>query len=155
MPYNYFIEHEKNPDIKKHNEAVFRLSNIYENYKKLLNVSLLFSSENTRLEKLSISNEFTENSIYLAFIKYCKINTNTILPEELQELCHSNVSKFKKLASLEQKIDVLKQEGHNYNRTSLNVLLNIIARSNGLKKIEPNNLINFFNIRSRISIFCC
>ena len=91
-PYNYFIEHEKSPDIKKHNETVIRLSNIYENYKKLLNVSLLFSNENTRLEKLSISDEFTENSIYLAFIKYCKINRDTILPEELQELCHSNVS---------------------------------------------------------------
>jgi hypothetical protein len=141
-PYNYFIEHEKSPDIKKHNETVIRLSNIYENYRKLLNVSLLYSPENTRLEKLSISDEFTENSIYLAFIKYCKINTQTILPEELQELCHSNVSKFKKLDSLEQKIDVLKQEGHKYNRTSLKVLLNIIARSNGLKKIEPNNLIS-------------
>ena len=141
-PYNYFIEHEKSPDIKKHNETVIRLSNIYENYRKLLNVSLLFSNENTRLEKLSISDEFTENSIYLAFIKYCKINTNTILPEELQELCHNNVSKFKKLDSLEQKIDVLKQEGHKYNKTSLRVLLNIIARTNGLKKIEPNNLIS-------------
>lgn len=141
-PYNYFIEHQKSPDIKKHNETVLRLSNIYEKYKNLLNVPLLFSNENTRLEKLSVSDEFTENSIYLAFIKYCKINTNTILPEELQELCHSNVSDFKKLDPLEEKIDTLKRENHNYNKTSLKVLLNIIARMNGLKQIEDNNIIS-------------
>ncbi|RZD40917.1 MAG: hypothetical protein CXT73_05910, partial [Methanobacteriota archaeon] len=141
-PYNYFIQNEKNEDIKNHNETVFKLSNIYNEYQRLLQVQLLFSTENTRQEKLTLSTDFTENTIYLAFMKYCKFNTNTILSEELQELCHTNVSDFKLLQSLEEKIDILKSENHNYNKNSLKNLLTIISRKNGLTPVEENAIIS-------------
>ena len=140
-PYKYFIDNQKNQDIKNHNEEVFKLSNIYNNYKKLLKVQLLYSPENTRPVKLTMTKDFTENTIYLAFIKYCKFNSNTILSEELRDLCHTNISEFKPLQSLEEKIDILKSENHNYNRTSLNNLLTILGRNN-LQHIEKKEIIS-------------
>jgi hypothetical protein len=78
----------------------------------------------------SVDTTYSENTIYLAFIKYCKYNTGAILDDELQRLCVTNESSFNIYDSLKDKIAIMKQEEGNYSSDSLIELMNVIAKRN-------------------------
>ena len=125
---NYF--EEKESSIKKHNNTLYELENLYNKYKNLHKPVKYSIKENTKIVFPKISNEFSESTIYLAFIKYCKFNSGIVLNEELQGICLNNNSKFKTVDTLDKKIEKMKLENLNYDLNSLNNLLNYVNREN-------------------------
>ena len=138
-----------NDNIRKINKNINDLNN-FNNYINELNISPYLSfNENTKLIYPNISNNFAESSIYLAFIKYCNFNKNIPIDEELLPVCITNKSNFKKSNSLTEKIEIMKNEGLNYDIVSLKKLLNIIGENN-IIQIDFNKEIN--NVQELLKI---
>ena len=121
---------DKESSIKNHNATLFDLEKMYNKYKNLHQSVKYSIPANTKIVFPRISNEFSESTIYLAFIKFCKFNSGIVLNEELNGICLNNNAKFKNVDDLEKKIEKMKLEGLNYDLGSLNVLLNYINREN-------------------------
>ena len=50
--------------------------------------------------------------------------------ESLKQLCNKNISEIKKIDTIEDKIDILKSEGHNWNDEALKQLLLYVSKRN-------------------------
>ena len=88
----------------------------------------LFSiNKDTKIVFSKISPEFSEDEVYLSFIKYCKFNSGITLDDDLMRLC-IKISQLSFHDSLEEKKEIMKSEGLNYSLDSLNQLINIISR---------------------------
>ena len=77
-----------------------------------------------------ISKQFSEVTIYKAFIKFCAFNTGIMLSEKFAGVCGMNTSKFTKTDTIQEKIRILKQEGHLYSLDSFYQLLNLVNVQN-------------------------
>ena len=126
--FNYFVD--KEPLIIERNNEIKSMMEKYERYRKLTKAPFLYSDKNTKLIYPTIDTNYSEDTIYLSFIKYCKYNTGAILDDELQRLCVTNESSFNKYDSLSEKIKKMKQEEGNYSSESLVELLRIISKRN-------------------------
>ena len=126
--FNYFSE--KEPLIIQRNSEIKEMMKKYNNYRKLSKAPYLYSDKNTKLIYPKIDSGYSEETIYLSFIKYCKYNTGSILDDELQRLCVTNESSFDKYDSLTDKIKKMKQEDSNYSSDSLVELIELISKRN-------------------------
>ena len=82
--FNYFVD--KEPLIIERNNEIKSMMKKYERYRKLTKAPFLYSDKNTKLIYPTIDTNYSEDTIYLSFIKYCKYNTGAILDDELQRL---------------------------------------------------------------------
>jgi len=121
----------KDPSIKQYNEIVANLTHILEDIEKYTK-SLIFSSNiNTKNKYPPVSTEFSETTIYLAFIHYCKFKSILAIPEKLIPLCTDKPSNLiDPNDSLNEIIKKLKSDGRNYTLDSFLRMLQIIARNN-------------------------
>tara|TARA_Y100000591_G_C21854102_1_gene713769 strand:+ start:2734 stop:8724 length:5991 start_codon:yes stop_codon:yes gene_type:complete len=134
--YYYFINKEKS--IEKYNERVKKTSDIYEKYTKILIPSMLNFTKDTKIVFPSIDSHFSEDVIYLAFIKFCQFNSGVVLDDDLQRLCVKNTAGFRSSDTLERKIDIMKSEGLNYSGDTLKALIHNISRKNIINfNIDP------------------
>jgi len=147
----YFVDKESS--IKNHNTTLFDLEKMHNKYKNL-HISIKYSIPiNTKIVFPRISNEFSESTIYLAFIKFCKFNSGIVLNEELNGICLNNNAKFKNVDELKRKIEKMKLEGLNYDLNSLNVLLNYVNRENILDyDISPRVLTEKLRLEQAVDL---
>ena len=141
--YDYFSELE--PDINKYNNYVGKLRTVLEDIKLLGTASILYDPTDTKLKYPEMSNEFSEEVIYQAFIVYCNFNNNLPLNEELRAICMDKPDNFEKNKDIKDNIQLLKDSGRNYTKESFDNLLTIVNRKN---KVEVNlNTISVSNIQ--------
>jgi ribosome recycling factor len=92
--------------------------------------SSFYDPENTRTKYPDIPEGFDEPTIYMAFIVYCKFNSDVPIPNSIQHLCHDKPSTeiYNPLEeSLKVKIDKLKSTGeYTYTPDALQALLQIV-----------------------------
>ena len=81
----YFSTQE--PSIQTHNAMVVKLSVVEEGIWQLSRAPYLYDPRDTALVYPPISDRFTENTIYRAFIRYCRFNSGIPLPDNLQMIC--------------------------------------------------------------------
>ena len=124
----YFIERE--PLILEHNKRAMELSKLYREYSLLSKSPFYYDPTDTKLVYPTLSDKFSEETIYRAFIHFCKYNKNIPIPEKLKTVCNSNVSKFSQFDSIAKKIDILKREGKNYTQVDFEILMKIIEKQN-------------------------
>lgn len=117
-------------DILRYNEVVQDLTNILYDVHALTLAPFLFSNENTKNIYPVLSTDFTENTIYSAFIHYCKFNTDAVVPDDLLPLCGEKPGFIRRNDMIQEKIRKLKQDGRVYTNDSLLRLLQIISRRN-------------------------
>ena len=127
---NYFIDKEQN--ISLYNERGADLMKMFYKYVTLVKSPMLYSTKNTKLEYPEIGTDYSDETIYRAFIYYCKFNQHVPLDDKLLSICISNTSDFKKTDSIEEKIKILKREGRNYSQSNLLNLLDIIQKENSV-----------------------
>ena len=128
-PIGYF--NKENGEISKYNEYVKDLSNIINDVINITRAPYLFSRENTKLIYPSIGNEFNEEVIYEAFIKFCKFHaTNAPLSGELTAICNNKPAYLDSKISIYNKIKKLKEDGRNYDNDSMLRLLQIVGAQN-------------------------
>lgn len=139
--YDYFAKKEKT--INTDNEMAKRLRNVLDDIKIMARASILFSAKDTRLTYPELPPEFDEETVYRAFIEYCRYNSDLPISEDLRAVCLDKPDDFDVNASIEEKISQLKREGRNYDNESLENLLAIINKNNivnlDLRSIVFNN----------------
>lgn len=129
--YDYFVKNESGTKIIRYNDNVRAIREIIERINNLSYSGYLFTEEDTKQKHIKVEDNITEETIYKAFIKYCKYNTGLSLDPELSEICENNTAKFNKFDPIEEKISILKNEnGTLYNTISLMSLMKIINKRN-------------------------
>jgi len=141
----YFIK--KQPEIAVLNNKIVRLGDMYADTQKLSKASILYEPRNTKRKLREIDNKFSENTIYRAFIVYCKFNSVIPLSDNLRAICPTKPDGFNINDSIEESIRKLKGNARNYNEQSLLQLLDIINNQNKtVLKIEKKNITNIIKL---------
>jgi hypothetical protein len=122
----------KDPRITEYNEIVTNLSNIIEDVISYTKSGLFFSDINTKNKYPSITNEFSEKTIYLSFIYFCKFKSLMPIPQDLLPLCTDKpeTGLINLNDSVDRMIQKLKEDGRNYKNEQFLRLLQIIGRHN-------------------------
>jgi hypothetical protein len=101
---------------------------------------LLYDPSNTKRKLREIENAFSEQTIYRAFIVYCKFNSLIPLGDKLKAICPTKPDNFDMNDTLEESIRKLKSNARNYSEHSLQQLLEIVNNSTktAIKKEEKD-----------------
>jgi len=128
----YFTESE--PIIRDYESKVRQLRDLINDIIDMQKSPTLLDPTNTRTKYPVIPTTFQEDTIYLAFITYCKFNTDIPVPESIQHLCHNKppTSLYDKSNSddpIKKIVEKLKSSGeYVYTEESLQALLQIVNR---------------------------
>jgi len=135
---DYFKGKEK--DIELFNGIVEKLANTLYDIHSITEASYLFCRENSKNVYPSLNYQFNEETIYKAFMLYCKFNSLQPIHEKLLPLCVSKPDSFLKTDSISEKIRKLKQEGRNYTNEGVLKLLQIVSRENIVPVLGVGNV---------------
>ena len=124
----YFSEKEKS--IVTHSNIIKDLVKLYKKYKYLQKGPFFNVRKDTKIVYPPVSIDFSKETIYLAFIKYCKFNSGIELDDDFKRVCLKNDCNYKKTDSIEDKILAMEADNLNYSIDNLNILLNIVNRRN-------------------------
>lgn len=127
----YFINEDKN--IEFYNTIVAKLSSLVRDIKTLTDSAIMLSEVNTKRIYPELSNDFSEDTIYMAFIILCKFQSSIPLSEELATVCLDKPDYLKKMESVQEKIAKLKRDGRNYTTQQFLRLFQIVSRNNIIK----------------------
>ena len=137
-----YFEKESNGEIGNHNRIVEELSNILFDINAITKSPYIVSKENTKNQYPAITNDFDEETIYRAFIVYCKFNSLIPTSEELISLCNEKPKNISSKDSYNEIILKLKKDGRNYTHESLLRLLQLVNRKNMVDIDMDHNPIN-------------
>jgi hypothetical protein len=135
----YFINNDKN--IEYYNNIVFSLTSFVHDIKILTQSAIMLSEINTKNTFSVLSNDFSEETIYHAFITLCKFQSSIPLTEELALFCVDKPVYLKKMDSIQEKITKLKRDGRNYTKEQFLRLFQIVSRNNIIKiSLDAKNI---------------
>jgi len=120
---DYFIQREQT--LMKYNDIVIHLKHILDNIH--FKPDYIISQKDTKLVYPPISDDFSERTIYLGFIEYCRFNSEIPLGETTKKICGNNTSTFTANHTLDEKISILKKEGRTFTIQGLKGLLKSAA----------------------------
>ena len=118
--------------IPEYNGIVTQLSNMMADILSYSSAGLFFSTVNTKNKYPAISNDFSEKTIYLAFISFCRFKSLIPIPPDLLPLCTGkpDIGLIDPNDSDDQIIQKLKDDGRVYNSEHFLRLLQIIGQQN-------------------------
>jgi len=129
--------------IIEYNNIVDNLSNIISDIIGYSTAVLLYSPINTKNIYPPIKKEFSEKTIYNAFIYYCNFTSLLPIPENIIPLCNQKPLDIINLTdSREEIIKKLKESGINYSLDSFLRMLQIIAKNNIIYVDLDNTLVS-------------
>ena len=129
--FQYFINDDKN--IEVYNNTVLSLSALIHDIKILTESAIMLSEIDTKRNYPVLSNDFSEETIYRAFIVLCKFQSSIPLSEELATVCVDKPDYLKKMDTIQEKIAKLKRDGRNYTKEQFLRLFQIVSRNNVIK----------------------
>jgi hypothetical protein len=141
----YFTE--RDASIMRDNDTVAGLSNLLYDVNRMGMAASLIDPENTKFIYPSLATDFAEETIYKAFIKYCKFNNNLPISEELRAICleRPDPANYDIDDSIEAKISKLKADGKNYSQEAFEQLIDYVAKNNIINRGDGSNEISFTN----------
>jgi hypothetical protein len=129
--------------ISEYNNIVANLSNIISDIIGYSTAILLYSPINTKNIYPPIKKEFSEKTIYNAFIYYCNFTSLLPIPESIIPLCNQKPLDIINLTdSREEIMKKLKESGINYSMDSFLRMIQIISRNNIIHVDIDNTLIS-------------
>lgn len=135
---------EKDPSITNYNSIIIYLGTILNDVNYMSRASMYLDPRNTKYQFPALGNDFTEETIYKAFIYFCKFNSTIPISDELISICSEKPEDYNALDTIEDKINNLKRNGINYTAESLDQLLHIINGNNivtvNFDSIHTNNI---------------
>ena len=123
---NYFINKDK--EIEIYNNMVKQMGITLQDVAVITKGLLLYSPINTKMVYPPLKGEFSETTIYTAFIVYCKFNTILPIPENLTKFCNEKPENIQPSETMREMIAKLKMDGRNYDGSSLVQLFQIVSR---------------------------
>ena len=148
--FSYFANRENSVILD--NNIVRDLRAVLDDVGAMSKASILFDPTDTRIEFPSLPPEFDEETIYRAFIVYCKYNSDIPISEELRAICMDKPDDFNIADSISDKIKKLKRDGRNFDNETLARLMTIINRKN-MVNLDLKSLVlsNIQKLRDRLS----
>jgi hypothetical protein len=136
----YFINDDSN--IELYNNIVASLSSLNNDIKLLTQSAIMLSEVNTKRIYPAISDDFSEETIYQAFITLCKFQSSVPLGEELAVVCVDKPDYLKKMDTIQEKIEKLKRDGRTYKKADFLRLFQIVSRNNTIKLSLKSDSVN-------------
>ncbi len=118
-----------NPMILTYNKYATNLENLLYDINTLSEASILFDNKDTKTKYPELSPDFSEETIYRAFIVYCKQNNTVLFDDRLRAVCMGQtdgIPEYDVKDKIEDKIEKLKKSGYNYSNENLQQLMTII-----------------------------
>jgi hypothetical protein len=142
---DYFID--KKPIIKTYLEFIHQNSLRLYDIRFLTFSPILMIDKNTKLKFDSIKNEYNENTIFMAFIRYCNFEKPIPIPDDFLSLCKCREGKPESHLldlndSIQEKIEKLKEIGKNYTNGDLIKLLQRVGYHNIIHLHQPSKTIH-------------
>jgi len=127
--------------ISEYNQIVNNLSNIISDIIGYSTAILLYSPINTKNIYPPIKKDFSENTIYKAFIYYCNFRSLLPIPENILPFCNEKpYDLISSIDNVDEIIKKLKESGVHYSLESFLRMLQIISRNN-IINLESNNIL--------------
>jgi hypothetical protein len=124
----YFIK--ENPNIEINNQIVRELTSLLRSSNKLTESAIMLSEVDTKRIFPDISNEFSDEIIYRAFIGLCNFQSSIPLTEDLIAICIDKPNYLSKSDSIQEKIAKLKRDERHYTKNMFLRLFQIVCRHN-------------------------
>lgn len=124
----YFVNDDKN--IEFYNNIVINLTALIRDINLLTESAIMLSDVNTKRIYPMVTNEFSEETIYHAFITLCKFQSSVPLDEQLATVCVDKPDYLNKMDTIQEKIEKLKRDGRNYTKEQFLRLFQIVSRNN-------------------------
>jgi hypothetical protein len=121
---------EENGNISKYNEIVKGLSNYLKDVNLLVKSGIMLSEMDTKIIFPALPNEFSEETIYRAFIELCNFHSSIPIKDDLLPLCAEKPNYLSKFETIQEKIAKLKRDGRVYNKELFLRLFQIVCRHN-------------------------
>jgi hypothetical protein len=120
----------ENNNISINNDIINKLSGLLKDIKTLTQSAIFLSIVDTKRNLPDISKDFTEETIYRAFIDFCRFQSSLALTDDLAAICSDKPDYLNKFDSIEEKIIKLKRDGRNYTKEMFLRLFQIVSRNN-------------------------
>jgi len=129
-PIKYF--NEENKQIALYIRNVSQLTRILELSRNLEKAPFLYHPYFTGFKYSIILSNSLDNKdlIYSTIIHYCNFDKNLPIPEKFKEICNEKIEGYESNWSLDQKIEFLKKNAHQYKVDDLLRLMNIVNMEN-------------------------
>jgi hypothetical protein len=134
----YFIEAQ--PDIATYNDRIRELAHTLHDVIRMGKAGVYFDPRDTKNILPPLPKEFAEETIYKAFIVFCKYGSNLPISEELKAICMHKPASFNEKNTLAEHIRKLKGEGRNYSLDTFNQLLMIVNKQNIIKPAQRRSV---------------
>ena len=128
IPLQYF--NADNGNIDTYNQVVASMTALCHDIKLLTQSAIMLSEVDTKREFPDIPVDFSEETIYYAFIKFCRFQSSLPLTEELAAVCVDKPDFLRKMDTIQEKIGQLKRDGRNYTKEQFLRLFQIVSRNN-------------------------
>jgi hypothetical protein len=133
---DYFIK--KDINVLNYNNVVSYLNDVMFDMTNMSEPTVLLDPKNTKMIFPPLSNDFSEDTIYRAFIEYCNFTNDIPISDSLMGICLNKPDGFDKFATLQENIDILKREGKLYSIETFNELIDTVNKMN----IMPLDLVD-------------
>ena len=143
-PYAYF--YSKDDNIHKYNVIVESFADILEDLGEISKAVILVDPKDTKLQYPLLSDKYSEETIYRAFIVFCKYNSKLPISEDLRRICLEKPSDFIVTDSITEKIRKLKADGKHFSDEALGQLMDVINKENIVHIDLYNNHYNYVQI---------
>ena len=141
----YFTTAE--PDIISFNNNVVKIANIIDDITQAQKGGMFYDPADTKFKFPAISDEFSEEVIYKAFIVFCNYTNAVPISEELKAVCMNKPDyQIDVNQPLSESIQKLKKDGKNYSIESFNQLLQIVNTNNIVKLNLHKEAVNTVNM---------
>jgi hypothetical protein len=117
--------------IGEYNQTVGRLENWLSDIHVYSTACMFHGAEDTKSKHPPLNASYNEQTIYLAFIHFCKFNSLSPIPTSLLPLCGSKppVGLLNSGDSISDSVIKLKSDGREYSTKTLQRLLQLVARN--------------------------
>lgn len=127
-PLSYFVK--DNAGISLHNNIVSQLAHILRDVVTITNAPILINKHSVKVVFPKRISRFSDETVYRAFVHFCKFGTLQATPKQLVGFCGQKPLTIHQGDSIQEMVQMLKQEGRNYTPELLINMLQTIGTMN-------------------------
>jgi hypothetical protein len=125
---DYFLQEDDT--LATHLDMIRSWVSVLSNVKAMSKASMIYHPTSTKIQRPQISTEFNSESIYMAFIYYCNLDSALPIPEHYLEIMSEKPAGYDSKSTLSEKMEFLKSNGHRFTKTNFKHLMEITNREN-------------------------
>lgn len=146
-----YFEKEQ-PEIKQYKTIIDEINNTLKNIKIMSKSVFYLDQNNTKLIYPELSNIYSKNTIYKAFIIYCKYNSKIPINPNYLSVCFDKPTNINESDTVDEIMQKLLDENIIYNNDNLIELMKLVFKENIINiDYYRNNICNIELLRKNIN----